>query len=259
MDELSTETPLAEQLPPLQAEPERAKNGNDRKFPQIQTQIRDLQAMYAQVVSELDRMTRSGRYDERNGTNTFDKESASAGENVHIKPEHWALVEHLILKEEQLQKAMAEYISHCRARIQSFGPVNINNQSPYKPPHLMQLENAQVQLAMKMQKLKIFEYAYTQAGKTLDDMAIEVEKDDDRDGTRTFKNGDPMVRHHVHAERQQTYQSSVEKQQKMHDVLMGMEIGFQNALVDHEQEIYRYYEKELADLEVELTRRKENC
>lgn len=168
------------------------------------------------------------------------------------------MVEHLILKEEQLQKAMAEYISDCRAHIQSFGPVNINNQSPYKPPHLMRVENAQVQLAMKMQKLKIFAYAYAQAGKTLDDMAIEVGKDDERDGTSTFKNGDPMVRHHVHAERQQTYQSSVEKQQKMHEDLMGMEIGFQNALVDHEQEIYRCYEKESADFEVELTRLKEN-
>lgn len=247
MDELSTTNPPAAQfLPSPQTELKRAK------FPQIQTQIHDLRAMYAQVVSELNRMTRSAkRYDALNRTNTFDKERASDGENVHIKLEYWALVDHLVSKEEQLQKATAEYISDCRT---SLGLVNINNSSPYKPPHLMRLEKSRVQLAMKMQELKIFRCAYAQAGRTLDDMAIEVEKEDGRDGTGNFKESDSPVGDHVHAERQKTYQSSVEKQQNMHTVLTGIEIGLQNALIYHEHEIYRYYEKEFADIEAEVRR-----
>lgn len=113
-------------------------------------------------------------------------------------------------------------------------------------------------LVEQEKELKMFRYAYTQAGKTLDFMAIEVEKEEGRDGTSTFKKGDCPVRYHGHSELQQNYQSNVEKQQKMQDALKGMECAFQHGLVDYEREIHRYYEKKFVDVEVQLMRLKEH-
>lgn len=124
-------------------------------------------------------------------------------------------------------------------------------------------ENAHIKLAYRAlieqeKELKIFRYAYDQTGKTLDYMFVEVEKEEGRDGTSTLKKGDCPVRDHGHSEVQQSYQSNVERQQKMQDVLKGMEFAFQNGLIDYELEIHRYYEKKFADVEVKLMRLKEH-
>lgn len=124
-------------------------------------------------------------------------------------------------------------------------------------------ENAHIKLAYRAlveqeKELKIFRYAYAQAGKTLDYMAIEVEKSEGRDRTSTFKKGDCPVRDHGHSGLQQSYQSNVEKQQMMQDVLKGMEFAYQNGLIDYELEIHHYYEKKFADVEVKLLRLKEH-
>lgn len=113
-------------------------------------------------------------------------------------------------------------------------------------------------LVEQEKELRMFRYAYAQAGKILDFMAIEVEKREGRDRTSTFIKGDCPVRDHGHSELQQIYQSNVEKQQKMQDTLKGMECAFQNGLVDYELEIHRYYEKQFTDLEVKLMRLKEH-
>lgn len=116
-------------------------------------------------------------------------------------------------------------------------------------------------LVEQEKELRMFRYAYAQVEKTLDFMAIEVEKEEEgRDGTSTFKKGDcPVLRDHGHcSELQQIYQSNVEKQQKMQDALKGMECAFQNGLVDYELEIHRYFEKKFTDVEVKLMRVKEH-
>lgn len=112
---------------------------------------------------------------------------------------------------------------------------------------------------MKRQELIILGNAYGQAGKALDEMAIKDEKEDERDRKDSFvvKDGSPGLDQR-HAERKHTYRSSVEKQQKMHDILMGKVIALQNVLMDHEREIYRYYEKEFAEVRVEIMELKED-
>lgn len=101
--------------------------------------------------------------------------------------------------------------------------------------------------------------AYGQAGKALDEMAIKDEKEDERDRKDSFvvKDGSPGLDQR-HAERKHTYRSSVEKQQKMHDILMEKVIALQNALMDHEREIYCYYEKEFAEVTVEIMELRED-
>lgn len=122
-------------------------------------------------------------------------------------------------------------------------------------------KNAHIKLASRAlveqgKELEIFRDAYAQAEKALHDMAIEVEKENEGDGT--IKKGSSPVRDHGHSKLLQTYESSVEKQQKMLDVLLEMETAFRNSLIDHELEAYCYYEKELADVEAELSRLKEH-
>lgn len=115
-------------------------------------------------------------------------------------------------------------------------------------------------LVEQEKELKTFRYAYAQAGKTLDYMAIEVEKSEGRDRTSTFRKGDCPVRERDqgHSVLQQSYLSNVEKQQKMQDVLKEMEFSYQKGLIDYELEIYHYYEKKFADVEVKLLRLKEH-
>lgn len=264
VDELSTKNPVAEQPPPpLQAQLERAATVHDTKMPQIQ--IKDLKTMYAQVVNELNRMTASAKeYDQRNRTNTFGSKHPSNHEHTPVKMAYWALVEQekelsalLISKGEQVQKATTAHSDGYKAYFQSLGPVAADssspNPSPYKPPHLIRLEKAQIQVAMKKQELIGLRYAYAQARNALDNMAAKVEKDDERNGTDSSTMDASPAQDQVQiAERKQTYRSSIEKQQKMYEALMEKDIGFQNALLNHEQEIYRYYEKEFAGVRVEI-------
>lgn len=80
---------------------------------------------------------------------------------------------------------------------------------------------------------------------------MEKEDEGDRKDSFVVKDGSPG-RDQMHAERKHTYRSSVEKQQRMHDILTEKVIALQNALMDHEREIYRYYEKEFAEVRVEI-------
>lgn len=248
--------------PPLQTELERAKTVNDTKMSLMQ--IQELKAMHGQVLSDVSRMTDSAKkYDQRNETDTFD---SGRHEHALVELEYLALVEQekelsalLISKEEQAQNVTNN--NGCRTYFESLGPIAayISNPSPYKPPHLIQLEKAQIQVAMKKQELIMLGYAYVQAGEALDEMAIKDGKEDERDRKDSFvlKDGSPG-RDQMHAERKHTYRSSVEKQQKMHDILMEKVIALQNALMEHEQEIYHYYEKEFSEVRVEIMELRED-
>lgn len=272
MDKLSTKNPLTKQLPPhLQTKRKQTKTIQDSKI--LHIQIQDLEARYTQVVNDMNRLTASIReYDERNGTNTFDSERPFNHEGTRLKLAYWALVEQekglsafLISKQEQVQKETAEHKKngYRAASSQSLGPVAVDNSKPsrYKPPHLIQLEKAKIQLATKKEELIMLRYAYAQAGKAIDEMATKAKEEDGQDRTDSlnFKDGPPVRDQVQHAEQKQVYRSSVEKQQKMYDVLMEEEIGFLNALIDYEQGIYRHYEKEFAELKVEIRELREDC